>query len=78
MVNSASIEARSFSGRGIAVAFVAEFLFTFLLAYVVLNVATSQDHDDNSFYGLAIGFIASQVPRPSEGLAEQPSTQPSP
>jgi aquaporin Z len=23
---------------------------------VVLNVATSQDHDDNSFYGLAIGL----------------------
>jgi aquaporin Z len=46
----------SFSGREIAVALVAEFLFTFLLAYVVLNVATSQDHADNSFYGLAIGF----------------------
>jgi aquaporin Z len=31
-------------------------LFTFALAYVVLNVATSSDHPDNSFYGLAIGF----------------------
>jgi aquaporin Z len=32
-----------------------EFLFTFALSYVVLNVATSKDHPDNSFYGLAIG-----------------------
>jgi aquaporin Z len=37
-------------------AFVVELLFTFALAYVVLNVATSKDHPDNSFYGLAIGF----------------------
>ena len=56
IVNPDSIEALSFSGREIPVVLVAEFLFTFLLAYVVLNVATSQDHDDNSFYGLAIGF----------------------
>jgi aquaporin Z len=35
---------------------VAEFLFTFALAYVVLNVATARDTDGNSFYGLAIGF----------------------
>ena len=34
---------------------VAEFLFTFALCYVVLNVATSDDNDGNSFYGLAIG-----------------------
>jgi len=31
-------------------------LFTFALAWVVLNVATSKDHPNNSFYGLAIGF----------------------
>jgi aquaporin Z len=37
-------------------AFVAELLFTFALAWVVLNVATSKDHPTNSFYGLAIGF----------------------
>lgn len=37
-------------------AFVAEFLFTFALAYVVLNVATARETDGNSFYGLAIGF----------------------
>jgi len=35
---------------------VAEFLFTFALAYVVLNVATAKGTDGNSFYGLAIGF----------------------
>ena len=26
------------------------------VSYVVLNVATSKSHPDNSFYGLAIGF----------------------
>jgi aquaporin Z len=35
---------------------VAEFLFTFALAYVVLHVATSNDTEGNSFFGLAIGF----------------------
>ena len=37
-------------------AVVAEFLFTFALVWVVLNVATSKDTAGNSFYGLAIGF----------------------
>lgn len=37
-------------------ALVAEFLFTFALAWVVLNVATSKDTEGNSFYGLAIGM----------------------
>jgi aquaporin Z len=37
-------------------AFVAEFLFTFALAYVVVNCATSKDTANNSFYGLAIGM----------------------
>ncbi len=36
--------------------FVAEFVFTFALAYVVLNVATAKATEGNSFYGLAIGF----------------------
>jgi aquaporin Z len=36
--------------------FLAEFLFTFALAYVVLNAATSKATAGNSFYGLAIGF----------------------
>lgn len=35
---------------------VVEFLFTFALAYVVLNVATAKGTEGNSFYGLAIGF----------------------
>ena len=43
-------------GSTLLAAFVVELLFTFALAYVVLNVATSKDHPDNSFYGLAIGF----------------------
>jgi len=37
-------------------AFVAEFVGTFALAYVVLNVATAKATSGNSFYGLAIGF----------------------
>jgi aquaporin Z len=37
-------------------AFVAEFLFTFALAYVVLNSATAKGTAGNSFYGLAIGM----------------------
>jgi aquaporin Z len=37
-------------------ALLAEFLFTFALAYVVLNVATAKGTANNSFYGLAIGF----------------------
>lgn len=40
----------------IQTAFFAEFLFTFALAYVVLNSATSKSHPNNSFYGLAIGM----------------------
>ncbi len=39
----------------VGAAFAAEFLFTFALAWVVLNVATSKDTANNSFYGLAIG-----------------------
>jgi len=37
-------------------ALIAEFLGTFALAYVVLNVATSKETAGNSYYGLAIGF----------------------
>jgi aquaporin Z len=37
-------------------ALLAEFLFTFALAYVVLNVATAKANVGNSFYGIAIGF----------------------
>ncbi|HZM76996.1 MAG TPA: aquaporin [Candidatus Limnocylindrales bacterium] len=44
------------TGGDIPRAFLVELLFTFALAYVVLNVATSKDHPNNSFYGLAIGL----------------------
>jgi aquaporin Z len=37
-------------------ALIAEFVGTFALAYVVLNVATAKSTSGNSFYGLAIGF----------------------
>lgn len=40
----------------IARSLLAEGLFTFALAYVVLNVATAKATAGNSFYGLAIGF----------------------
>jgi aquaporin Z len=57
VINPQTVTAFSVSGaRGIIAALLAEFLFTFALAYVVLNVATSKDHPNNSFYGLAIGF----------------------
>jgi aquaporin Z len=41
---------------GVPQAFVAEFLFTFALAYVVLNTATAKAYANNSFFGLAIGM----------------------
>jgi aquaporin Z len=56
VINPAPPTALSPTGREIGTAFLAEALFTFALAYVVLNVATSRDHLGNSFYGLAIGF----------------------
>jgi len=38
-------------------ALIAEFMYTFALCYVVLNVATAKGTSGNSFYGLAIGFV---------------------
>jgi aquaporin Z len=40
----------------VGAALLAEFLFTFALAWVVLNVATAKETAGNSNYGLAIGF----------------------
>jgi len=40
----------------VAQALIVEFLYTFALCYVVLNVATAKGTAGNSFYGLAIGF----------------------
>ena len=37
-------------------ALLAEFLFTFALVFVVLNVATAKATEGNSYYGWAIGF----------------------
>lgn len=45
----------TFAGAGRML--IAEFLFTFALCWVVLNVATARGTEGNSFYGLAIGFI---------------------
>ena len=42
--------------KNVPAAFVAEFLFTFALAYVVVNCATAKGTAGNSFYGLAIGM----------------------
>jgi aquaporin Z len=53
---ASTIATMTLSGRTLLAAFVVEALFTFALCYVVLNVATSKDHPDNSYYGLAIGF----------------------
>jgi len=41
---------------GVKAALLAEFLFTFALAWVVLNTATAKGTANNSFYGLAIGM----------------------
>ena len=56
VVNPPPSAALNLSGRAIGAALLAEFLFTFALVFVMLNVATSKDHPGNSFYGLAIGF----------------------
>jgi aquaporin Z len=54
--NTDSIRAPDWNSAQIVKALVAEFLFTFALCYVVLNVATAKATHGNSFYGLAIGF----------------------
>ena len=57
-------------------AFIAEFLFTFALCFVVLNVATIQKTKGNSFYGLAIGFtvvVAAFAGGPLSGGAFNPA-----
>ncbi|MFI0406743.1 MIP/aquaporin family protein [Actinomadura sp. 3N508] len=56
VVDPGKVAELSPSGRAVGTALLAEVVFTLALAYVVLNVATSRDHPDNGFYGLAIGF----------------------
>src|SRR5260370_6586966 len=64
------------SGHTAVAAFVAEMLFTFALCYVVLNVATSKSHPDNSFYGLAIGFNVVAGATAAGGLTPGASSPP--
>ena len=52
----AAVPAANAHVDGVAEKVLVEFLFTFALVWVVLNVATSKDTAGNSFYGLAIGF----------------------
>ena len=40
----------------VAIILVAELIFTYLLVFVILNVATHPNLDGNSFYGFAIGL----------------------
>lgn len=57
-------------------ALLVEFLFTFVLALVVLNVATAPKVDGNSYYGLAIGFtvmVAAFAAGPISGGAFNPA-----
>jgi aquaporin Z len=57
-------------------ALIAEFLFTFALAYTVLNVATTRGTEGNSYYGLAIGFtvtVAALAIGPISGAALNPA-----
>jgi aquaporin Z len=44
------------ASRELVPSLIVEFLFTFALAWVVLNAATAKGTSGNSFYGLAIGF----------------------
>lgn len=57
-------------------AFIAEFLFTFALCYVVLNVATAKETSGNSYFGWAIGFtvmVGTYVVGPISGAAFNPA-----
>jgi aquaporin Z len=56
VVNPPAVATLHPSGHALTATAVVEFLFTFALCYVVLNVATSKDQPGNSFFGLAIGF----------------------
>jgi aquaporin Z len=56
IVNPARVTTLTLAGHHMTAAALVELFITFALAYVVLNVATSKDHPNNGFYGLAIGF----------------------
>jgi aquaporin Z len=46
-----------------------EFIYTFALALVVLNVATAKGTEGNSFYGLAIGFTVTAAALAGGGVS---------
>jgi aquaporin Z len=50
------IDVKAIPSNKLAAALTVEFLFTFILALVILNVATAKGTSGNSFYGLAIGI----------------------
>ncbi len=57
-------------------ALMAEILYTFALALVVLNAATAKQTEGNSFYGLAIGFtlaVGAMAGGPVSGGAFNPA-----
>ena len=56
VVDPSSVRTLHPSGHALLATAIVEFLFTFALCYVVLNVSTSRSQRDNSFFGLAIGF----------------------
>jgi aquaporin Z len=64
------------AGLDVVPALLAEFLFTFALCYVVLNVATSDATSGNSYFGFAIGFtvlIGAYAVGPISGGAFNPA-----
>jgi len=56
LVGQDSLGYPSFPSEKLGPAIGAECLWSFLLATVVLNVATAKAQDNNNYYGLAIGF----------------------
>lgn len=56
IVTGSSFAPRPTPEAATGAAFLVEFLFTYALALVVLHVATSEDTEGNSYFGLAIGF----------------------
>jgi len=63
-------------GYGIWQALSIEFIWTFVLVSVILNVATTKSHANNSFYGLAIGgtvFVGASIAGNISGGAFNPA-----
>ncbi len=53
---STTFAAAPAADAGLGAALLVEVIFTFALALVVLNTATSRETEGNSYFGLAIGF----------------------